>query len=51
MALNFNKRVICLYKIQKNKRLSAMISGSKKINIVEYDNLEQVKKSIDNILS
>ena len=51
MALNLNKKVICLYKTQKDKKLSAMISGSEKINVVEYDNIGEVKKSIDNILS
>ena len=50
-ALNLNKKVICLYKTHKDKRLSAMISGNKEINIVKYDNLRQVKKTIDQILS
>tara|TARA_B100001750_G_C15049889_1_gene370922 strand:+ start:98 stop:508 length:411 start_codon:yes stop_codon:yes gene_type:complete len=51
MALNLNKKIICLYKTQKGKRLSAMISGSKEINIIEYDSLEEVKNRIDDILT
>ncbi len=51
MALNLKKKIICLYKNHKDKRLSAMISGSKEINVIKYDNLETVKENIDNILS
>ena len=50
MALNMSKKVICLYKSQEGKRLSAMISGSKEINVIEYSNLEEVKKRLDDIL-
>ena len=50
MALNLNKKIICLYKTQKGKRLSAMISGSKAINVIEYGSFEEAKKSIDDIL-
>tara|TARA_Y100000590_G_scaffold255138_1_gene286462 strand:- start:36 stop:446 length:411 start_codon:yes stop_codon:yes gene_type:complete len=50
MALNMSKKVICLYKSQEGKRLSAMISGSKEINVIEYSNLEDAKNCLDEIL-
>ena len=41
------KRILCLYRPQVNRRLSAMIDGSKGISNIEYQNLEQAKKAID----
>jgi hypothetical protein len=41
------KRILCLYRHQINKRLSAMIAGSKGLTSVEYETLDEAKKAID----
>ena len=41
------KHVLCLYRPQIDKRLSAMISGSDGLRNVEYSTLEQAKTEID----
>lgn len=41
------KRILCLYRPQVDRRLSAMIAGSEGISNVEYQNLEEAKKAID----
>lgn len=38
------KRVLCLYREQEGRRLSAMIAGSKKLRVEKYVTLEDVKK-------
>jgi len=43
-ALEHDKRVICLYRKQKNKRISAMILGSEEILSFEYQDIESLKK-------
>ena len=50
-AIEKNKKIICLYKHQKHKKLSAMISGSENINILEYKDIKMLKILIDSILS
>ncbi len=47
-AVENNKRVLCLYRPQEGKILSAMISGSPNIINNEYKNLDEAKKIIDN---
>ena len=45
-AIEANKKIFCLFrKISKN-RLSAMISGAKHINIINYDNLNSLEKKL-----
>lgn len=46
-AIDFGKRVLCLYRPQEGKRLSAMIGGCSSLTNKEYNNLEEAKKSID----
>lgn len=46
-ALSKGKKVLCLYKNQQNRNLSAMISGNKNIYIIRYDDLEEAKQKID----
>ena len=46
-VINQNKKVLCLYRPQNGKRLSAMIKGSPTITNREYNNLEDAKKIID----
>jgi nucleoside 2-deoxyribosyltransferase len=39
-----HKRVLCLYREQEGRRLSAMIAGSKKLRVEKYIALDDVKK-------
>ena len=41
------KNLLCLYRPQNGKRLSAMISGNSKANTQEYQTLEEAKQVID----
>lgn len=50
-AVEHSKDVLCLYRPQKDKKLSAMIGGSDKITYKNYNNLEEAKKIIDNYFS
>ena len=43
-ALENNKKVICIYREIENKKISAMILGSKDILSFEYQDLESLKK-------
>jgi 2'-deoxynucleoside 5'-phosphate N-hydrolase len=47
-AIENNKRILCLYRPQGGKRLSAMIAGSPDVTNAEYTNLDDAKKIIDN---
>jgi len=49
-AIQCNKRVLCLYRPQKGKKLSAMIAGCPDISNAEYTTLEEAKKAIDTFL-
>tara|TARA_B100000530_G_scaffold297613_1_gene217014 strand:- start:47 stop:463 length:417 start_codon:yes stop_codon:yes gene_type:complete len=49
-ALENNKKIICLYRENNKNRLSAMISGSKKIININYSNLNDFKLSINKYL-
>ena len=46
-AENMNKKILCLYKNQKNKKLSAMIAGNKKIKTVGYRSIKEAIEQID----
>lgn len=41
------KPIVCLYREQEGKRLSAMISGNKNLNVFNYTDLESAKAVID----
>lgn len=41
------KRILCLYRPQVDKRLSAMIAGCRGVANEEYHNLDEAKKAID----
>ncbi|MEI7499260.1 MAG: nucleoside 2-deoxyribosyltransferase [Bacteroidota bacterium] len=49
-AVELNKKVLCLYRVQDDKKLSAMISGCPDIVVKEYHNFDEVKQIIDNVL-
>jgi len=46
-ALNQGKKVLCLFKNQDDRKLSAMIAGNKNLNIKRYNTIEEVKQHID----
>lgn len=46
-AEKLNKPILCLYKEQENKRLSAMIGGNKRLKVKIYQKIEEAKKFID----
>lgn len=50
-ALELNKKVLCLYRIQEDKRLSAMLTGCPNIQISEYQIFEDVQKIIDDFFA
>lgn len=50
-ALELKKKVLCLYRPQEGKKLSAMISGCPDIQVGEYQDLEDAKKVIDSFLN
>ena len=49
-AIEFNKKVICLYRNTQDKRLSAMISGNKNLKIISYKDFEDLKEKINFLL-
>jgi len=46
-AVENQKRVLCLYRPQEGKMLSAMIAGSPDIVNAQYRNIDEAKKVID----
>lgn len=42
-AESLNKRIILLYREEENKRLSAMLKGNQRLEIITYYNLEELK--------
>lgn len=46
-ALNKGKHVLCLFKNQEKRELSAMIAGNKNLHIIKYDELDEAKQKID----
>src|SRR3989344_3246845 len=43
-----SKKILCLYRPTPKKELSAMIAGNKKLEIVRYTSLEELKKILEN---
>ena len=48
-AIENHKRVVCFYRPRSTSKLSAMISGSRDIEVIEYDTIESATLSIDRI--
>jgi len=46
-----NKNILCLYRRQFDKKLSAMISGSSKLTVKYYTTIEEANSHIGNFLS
>jgi nucleoside 2-deoxyribosyltransferase len=45
-AVELKKKVLCLYRVQVDKKLSAMISGCPEIQVKEYQTFEDVMRII-----
>jgi len=45
-AIERGKRILCLYRPQPNKKLSAMIGGSKELKVENYNTIEEAKTII-----
>ena len=50
-AVQNDKKIICLYKVKQNKKISAMILGSNKIKSFNYHNLHEVEKFLNKIFN
>jgi nucleoside 2-deoxyribosyltransferase len=46
-AVGMGKNILCMYRPQEGKRLSAMIKGCRDVTNVEYSTLEEGKKILD----
>ena len=46
-AIEYNKKILCLYRKKNKKRLSAMISGSNMLTCIKYFALSDLKILID----
>ena len=49
-AIEYKKKVICIYRKKGNKRISAMILGSPDIISLEYQDIESLKKILPTYL-
>ncbi len=45
------KRVICLYRPQSDRKLSAMILGNPRLSVVEYDGIEDAVEKLKELLA
>ncbi len=50
MAIQLKKRIFCFFNKKRRNRLSAMISGSGAVRILEYDTFDDIKESLSEIL-
>ena len=50
-AEDMNKKMLCLYREQPNKRLSAMIGGNSNVKMVRYEALKDAINHIDNFFA
>lgn len=46
-----NKPILCLYRKQPGKRLSAMVSGNSKLQVAHYETPDEARDAIDRYLS
>ena len=45
------KPILCLYRRQEGRRLSAMIGGNRSLKIVEYDSEDEALKAMDDFIN
>ena len=46
-AVELQKKILCLYRLQKDKNLSAMIGGNPKISVGKYNKMKEAFKIIN----
>ncbi len=51
LAESLQKPILCLYRPQEDKRLSAMVRGNKKCSIREYSDLQSAKLAVDEFVT
>ena len=44
------KKIICLYRLDSDKRLSAMIDGNKHVTVIKYQSVSDLKEKLVSIL-
>lgn len=49
-AVQAGKKVLCLFRLNSGKNLSAMISGCDDLELINYETLEEAQKAISNFL-
>lgn len=49
LAESLGKKIICLYDVNSNKTLSAIIEGNKNFEIIKYNNIEEVLEYLDRL--
>jgi hypothetical protein len=50
-AAGLHKKILCLYRVPADRKLSAMISGCPEVTVAEYRDIEDVKQIIDDFLN
>ena len=50
-AIEFNIKVLCLYRYSKSKKLSAMISGNKELQVISYQNIVDLKSKLNSFFN
>lgn len=49
-AEELKKKILCLYRNQENKKLSAMVSGNGNLKIINYNTIKEAKEAINQFL-
>ena len=50
-AIQYQKKIICIYRKVTDKKISAMILGSDDLICIEYDNMESLKITLNSYLN
>ena len=50
-AIRWGKRVLCLYRVQEDRKLSAMIAGCPEVTVSNYLTMEDIKTSISHFIN
>ena len=49
-AVEMNKRILCVYRPEQTKRVSAMIAGAPEVKTLPYSTIDDAKKTIDDFV-
>jgi len=50
-AESLGKKIICLYREQEGRRLSAMISGNKNFKVIIYKEFDEIKEKLNKLMN